>query len=144
MHQQQKKVCYLMTVESVEELALEQVEYLERVVLRGGEQVVAGRVKGDRVDGLRVVGVVLYELVGADVPDLDGGVGGAGGDERAARMEAHAVHVARVLVELVHTLLRVPVPQADRLVVRRRHDQSIVIREPCCCCCCCCCLFFNY
>lgn len=118
-----------MTVQRVENLSFEQVEYLESRVTRAGEQIVAARMKRNRVDRLRVARVVLYELVGSNVPDFDGRVGRTGRDEGRARVERHRLYEARVFVERVHTLLRVAVPQFYRLVVRRGHDQTSIFRK---------------
>lgn len=113
---------YLMTMKSVEDFALHEIEYFERRIIRCRDDVVAARVKWHVVDGLRVLRVVLNELVGSDVPYFERRIGWSGGNKCATRMKCDAVHVARVLVECVHALFCVPVPQLDWLVVRRAHN----------------------
>jgi hypothetical protein len=83
----------------------------------------------DRVDRLGVASVVLNELVGSNVPDFDGRVGGASRYERARRVKGHAVYVAIVFVEGVYALFGVAVPQSDSFVVRGAHDQTSIVRE---------------
>ena len=112
----------LVSMQRVEDLALQQVEDLQRGVVGGGEQVISPRVKRHAVYGGRVARVVLDELVGPDVPYFDGRVGAAGGNEGAARMEGHAVDVAGVLAEWVDTLLWGAVPEFDAPVVGGAHD----------------------
>ena len=64
-----------------------------------------------------------------DVPDTDTGVERGGHNEVLRGVEARAHDVVVVAGEDGHALPRLPVPQADGLVVRRRQDPGVVLRQ---------------
>ena len=55
--------------------------------------------------------------------------GATGGDTGAVRVEGDAADHGTVLEECVHAVLRVQVPELDRLVVTPRDDQPVVGRD---------------
>lgn len=99
-----------MSVQRVEDLALEQVEDLERRVARTRQQIVPAWVERDRVDRLCVASVVLDEFVGANVPNFYGRVCRTRCNECRARVKGYRVNEACVLVECVDALAGVFVP----------------------------------
>ena len=111
----------LVSVEGVEQLALAQVPHLDGVVVGRGEEEVARGVERHRVDVPAVRRLVmLHQLLAAHVPQLHDVIVPVGGDRGAVGVELGGVHRGEEIVKLVDARGPLHVPQAHRLIVRRR------------------------
>lgn len=119
-----------MSGKRIDVSSLQQIDNLHRSIIASRDQIVAGRVKVQRVHRTLKYPVVLDQLPNLDVENLDACVVQGNGHQRSVRMPSDFVPCSLLIHETVNALSGLGIEQFQRPVVSAGSYQFIIWTEP--------------
>lgn len=118
-----------MAVKCVENVPLSQVPYLDRRVVRCGQEISPVRVESYLVDWVLMSVIVLKKTLAANIPDLDRFVSTAASNAGAIWVESYGIYIAFMIIKAFDKSLLGDVPQFYSAIVWSGTDKPCVWRE---------------